>query len=275
MESHWRRPGAGSACALALLLATPLAAGAACTRPYNVPVAPLGISVLVHGDQVSGIYPRLLSTIAAKTSCRFKLSVVPRARLEAMFETGRADLLMPATQTPRRDRYGVFVPMIATRATLLSIDRKRAPVQTIKQLIERRELRVALVRGNDYGENYQALIRQLDSQGRAFMEVDVLSVARLLRAGLADVTILTPMSFTAAVKQDPRVRDILSKLRIEALEELPWHTGGVYVSRTSMGADEQALLTSELRAAYKSNEVWEEFRRYYPPEVVAASARPR
>ena len=251
------------------------AAGAGCARPFTVPLAPIGISVIVSADKVSGIYPSLLDTVSARTGCPFTLSVVPRARLEALFETGKADILMPATGTPRRDRYGVFVPMLATRATLISIDSPRAPVRSMQELLARRELRVALVRGNDYGDTYQTLVTQLIAQGRAFMEVDPLRVARLLRSGLADITIMTPTSFAAVLKEDARVRDMLPRLRLEPLEELPWHESGVYISRTSVTEAERAMLVSQLRAAYKSNAVWEQYQRYYPPEVIAISARPR
>lgn len=258
-------------CALGL----PMAVAAQCTRTFEVPISSIGISVIVDGDKVSGIYPELLHTITAKTGCQFKLAVVPRARLEAMFENGKADLLMPVTSTARRDRFGVFVPMIDTRATLISIDSKRAPVANLDALLARRELRVAVVRGNDYGDVYQSLVKQLAAQGRLFMEVDPLTVARLLRDGVADVTIMTPLSFAGAIKDDARVKDMIDKLRVEPLPELPWHESGVYVSRSSVSAAERAMLIEMLRSAYKANEVWETFKRTYPERLITPSARPR
>ncbi len=268
-SSRWR------AGAVLFALAAPLVAWAGCARPYVVPVAPIGISVIVNGDQIGGIYPRMLHGISIRHGCEFKLSVVPQARLEALFETGQADLMMPATHTPLRDRFGQFVPLIETRATLLSIGSKHAPIHSVQELLTRRELRVALVRGNDYGSEYQAVLKQLTSEGRAFMEVDATSVARLLAAGSADVTILTPMSFTAALKEDARIRPLLTKLRIEPLHELPWHESGVYVSRLSVSADERAALAKMVHDAFASDNGWDAFRRYYPPEVIAASARQR
>lgn len=261
---------------LALALGLDSAAAAAgCARPLTVPLAPIGISVVVSGDKVGGIYPGLLDTVSARAGCRFTLSLVPRARLEAMFEAGRADLLMPAVSTPRRDRYGVFVPMLAVRATVISIDGQRAPVRSMPELLARRELRVALVRGFDFGDSYQSLVKQLTAQGRTVMEVDPLRVARLLHSGMADVTVMTPTSFTAVLMENARVRGMLPRLRLEPLDELPWRDSGVYISRTSVNAAERDLLASQLRAANKSNEVWEQFKRYFPPEVIAVGARPR
>ena len=259
---------------LALALGSPATASPLCPRPLVVPLAPIGISVVVNGAQIGGLYPDLLTTIHRKTDCQFATQLVPRARLEAMFEAGKADVLMPATRTPRRDRYGEFVPMIDTRATLISFDHDRAPVRDVEELLRRRELRVALVRGNDYGETYLKLVDELSKQHRAYLEVDAQAVARLLQAGIADITIMTPTSFTAALKENPRLQGMMDKLRLEALDELPWHEGGVYVSR-KLGATQRAALIAQFRAAYKANAAWEQFKRYYPPKVIAISARPR
>jgi polar amino acid transport system substrate-binding protein len=76
-----------------------------------------------------------------------------------MFEAGKADLLIPASSTPRRDQHGLFIPMLGNRPLLISLQGTRAPINTMQDLIERRELRVALVRGYDYGASYQALAR--------------------------------------------------------------------------------------------------------------------
>ena len=269
------------AVALGLLLAIPapaLAAEPVCAppaRPFIVPLAPLGISVVVKDGQAGGIYPDLLHTISAKTGCEFTTTVVPRARLEALFEVGKADILMPATRTPQRDRYGAFIPLLDTRATLISLAGRRAPLHSVRQLLEQRELRLALVRGNDYGEAYQTLVKQLSAQGRVFLEADAVGVARLIDGGIADATIMTPTSFTAAIKGNVRVHGMLGRLRIEALDELPWHESGIYLSHSSLTSGQRKMLSQQLRAAYKSNAVWENFKRYYPPEVVALAARPR
>ncbi len=83
------------------------------------------------------------------------------------------------------------------------------------------------------------------------------------------------MSFAGAVKNDERVRDMLSKLRIEPLRELPWNESGIYISRNSVALEDQVALARLLREAFKTVDGWGEFTRAYPPEVIAASARRR
>jgi len=260
--------------AVTLGLALPLAAQAACSRVINVPISATGHSVIIDGDAISGIYPDLLRGLADKEGCTVALSAVPRARLEVLFETGRADLLIPASKTPRRDASGTFVALIHNRATLISLQSKRAAMTSARELLDQPALKVALVRGFDYGPAYQELVTALGQQGRLILEVDALSVARLLKSGVADVTIMAPSILAGALPGDERVRDLLDKLRFEAIDELPWGDSGVYLSNTALSPPDKAALQEALERAAKSGTVWKAFQRYYAPSVLKASIRP-
>ena len=212
----------------ACLLAQHATAG--CSRDIAAPVSANGASVIVDGLNAKGIYPDLLRSIGAMAGCNFVFTVVPRARQVAMFKAGKADVLVPASRTPARDLLGTFVPMIQHRAMLISVNSSRAPIASAQDLLARKELRVAVVRGFDYGEPYTALIEELQKQGRLFVEVDVIAVARLLHAGSADVTIMGPTLIAGAIRRDLRVHGLQEKLRFEAIPELPWHQSGAYIS---------------------------------------------
>lgn len=261
--------------AAALAATLPLAAAADCSREILVPVAPIGISIVTNGNAVSGIYPDVLRAQAAKAGCQLVFSVVPRARLEVMFETGKADLLVPATRTAQRDQHGVFIPLIGHRATLISVAAERAPLRSAQELLERRELRVAVVRGFDYGEPYQALLKELTRQGRLFLEVDTVAVARLMQAGAVDLTIMGPTILAGAISRDPRIAGLLDKLRIEPIPELPWGVSGAYVSRHSLSAEDQAALRDMVEKSATSRAVYEGFQRYHRPDILAESVRLR
>jgi polar amino acid transport system substrate-binding protein len=260
--------------AVTLGIALPLAAEAACSRVINVPVSATGQSVAIDGESISGIYPELLRSLGDREGCTFALSAVPRARLEVLFETGRADLLIPATRTPRRDANGTFVALIHNRATLISLQSRRPAITSARELLGQPALQVAVVRGFDYGPAYQELIAALGQQGRLILEVDAVSVARLLKSGAADLTIMAPSILAGALPDDERVRDLLDKLRFEAIDELPWGDSGVYLSNASLSPPDKAALQDALERAAKSGAVWKAFQRYYPPQVLKASIRP-
>ncbi|MCG2585790.1 ABC transporter substrate-binding protein [Massilia sp. TS11] len=259
---------------LALWLAGVTSAMAGCSRPIQVPVAAIGFSVTVKNGEVGGVFPEMLNAVMGRLGCELRWSVVPRARLEAMFETGRADILLAATHSARRDQYGVFIPMVSSRATMVSLKSRRAPINTMAQLLEMKELRVALVRGYDYGEAYQDLIQKLTAQGRLYLEPDPLSVARLLSAGMADVSILPPSVMLAVAQNDPRVEPLLAQVRFEALAELPWIPSGVYLSLRSLSPADRVQIEAALVAAGKSGVLYQAFRKVFPPDILAEGTRP-
>jgi polar amino acid transport system substrate-binding protein len=238
-----------------------------------VPASPLGLSITVKGDRVGGAFPDVLDEVAERIGCKLVYSVVPRARLELMFETGKADLLMTSTRTARRDQYGIFVPLIVSRATLVSIDSKRAPIRSMKEMLARRELRVALVRGFDYGPAYHTLTAKLSEQGRVAWAKEPVEVARMLMAGMADMTIMPPSALVGAASLDERIASIRDKVRVEPLDELPWARSGMYISRALPAAD-RALLEKGLNEAGKAGALYQNLQRLYPAAVLNQATKP-
>lgn len=260
------------ACPLLFALAAP--AGAACTRPIQVPLAPIGLSIIIDGDKISGIYPDVLVEAGKRAHCQFVFKPVPRARLEVMFENGTADLLLPAPRTARRDHYGSFTPLVQARPALITVNPKLEPVQSLAQL-RTMALRIAIVRGFDYGKEYGRFVNDNSQSGRIFAEVDAAHVARLLHAGIADAAVMTPTVLAAAISSDPRLAGLTERLRIEALEELDWVDTGIYLSRSSLGEADQAELTRLLQGIAHSSALWNSYKRYYPANILNNSLRPR
>ena len=263
-----------------LLAALPLAfavarADAACERPFSVPVALTGFSLMAKGDSFTGVYPELLRGFEARSSCRFTLSLVPRARQEALFVGGYSDLLLPASRTPARERFGYFVPLIANRATAIHFNARQPPLHSVAELLANKSLRVALVRGFDYGDVYQAMMKELQAQGRLMLETTPVDVARRLQAGMADLTLMAPSIMIGALVTDTRVAAMAADMRTEALDDLPWGESGVYISRSSVSAQDRAALEKLFTGAVKSGAVWDAFKRHYPPDVLNSGIRPR
>jgi polar amino acid transport system substrate-binding protein len=231
--------------------------------------------VIINDTEISGIYPDLLRALGTKEGCEFVFTSVPRARQELLFATGKADLLVPASKTPQRDELGLFVPLTRSRATVISLDSKRPAFKTTYELLERKDVRVVLVRGFDYGVAYQELADALTRQNRLVQESDPLAVARVLKANPGDVTIMSPVIFAGAIQDDPRVSDLAGRMRIEPLEELPWGDNGLYISKTSLGKEDTATLLGLLNRAAQAGVVWKSFQNYYPANLLKESIKPR
>lgn len=248
------------------------AASAGCSRPLEVPLAPLGFSVILDGDKARGVFVEFIQQVAASAGCELHMPPVPRARLEFMFEQGEADVMLAATRSDKRDQSGHFIPLVQSRAVMVSLDGSRPAIHSLADLIATPGLRVAVVRGFDYGPAYQRAVDQLSRQHRLFLEKDPLEIARMLKAKMVDATIMPASALYGAAVADSRVSDIATRLRIEPLEELPWHLGGLYLSRRLPEAD-QAILEKAILAANRNHALLNAYRQYYPAELVAAGTR--
>ncbi len=258
---------------LALLPAWALAQ---CSRPLQVPVAPIGQAVTLDAGKVGGIFPELLRNAAAKEGCTIEFTVVPRARQEMLFQIGQADLLAPARRSAKRDAHGVFVPMIQSRAVLLSMDPQGTAVHSLTELLARHELRVVVVRGYDYDEPYQSLIKTLGAQGRLVEATDPLSLARMLEAKMAEVAVVTPTAITGALRSDARLSPLIERLHVETTDELPWGESGIYMARHStLSPADQQRVQAMLERIARSGAAWRAFQHYYPEPNLGESVRAR
>lgn len=247
---------------------------AECSRSMQVPLAATGLSVVANGDLISGVYPEMLNQISLKKKCQFDLSIVPRARQEALFEAGQSDLLIPAVRTQARDQSGIFIPLIQNRPMLISLKHSGAEVSRLSDLFLMKEAKVVLVRGFDYGPAYQTFIRRLQAQGQLMFEADVFSVARTLKSGAARYTVLEPSVIAGAIEADMRLNDLHDKLNFEAVPELPWSENGVYLSKKTLSQDDLHILSRVFEQVQQQQLVWKGLQRYYRKEVIADSMRP-
>lgn len=252
-----------------------VAARAGCSRKIDVPVAPVGLSVTVNGDQIGGVYPDLLRAMSAAGGCDFVYSVVPRARLQVKFDSGDADMLLPASRTAQRDKLGLFIPLIMVRSALISLDESNLNLHTARQLLEHRDIRIGIVRGYEFGSGYQKLVADLNAQARVVQVVDADDVARMLDAHMIDATVMVPTILYGASQTDPRVQHLGNRLRVHNLDELDWNESGVYLSYARLSESDRNVLRDLFESVYRSGEMWKTFQRYYPATIINGNVKAR
>jgi polar amino acid transport system substrate-binding protein len=229
----------------------------------------------VQDDKIGGIYKDILDSVASKSNCSFALSAVPRARLERLFEAGQADLLLAATRSPERDRLGIFIPLVRTRATAISFGKaERKPIAQGRDLLLQPDVRLVVVRGFNFGPAYLALTEAMQKQGRLVQEADPLAVARWLRANPNDVTLMAPITMYGALVEDERLKDMIDTMTVEGLEDIPWGESGVYLSREALPATTRDFLKTTIQRETRSDYLYRRFSAIYPPQVLKGSVMP-
>lgn len=246
-----------------------------CSRQIRVPVSNLGWSVVIKGDQFSGILPEFLQQLSQKSQCRFLFSSVPKNRQEILFETAQADLLLPAIRTAPRDKNGRFVPLAQLRPVLISVEGKQAPIQNEKDLLARKDVKLVVVRAFDYGSEYQSIIKKMAHAGRLLQEADVLSVARTMKQDTNYVTIMAATIFYGILEREPFAASLRGRVRYERLDELPWVDSGIYISKLSLSLEDQRYLNEEIERLSSTDFLWKLYLNYYAADILKIGMRPR
>lgn len=259
---------------MACLWAAVGSAWAHCSRAVAVPMAPIGLSVSFDDERGSGVYPTLLREMSASSGCEFQVQRVPRARLQKMFETGQADLLLPASASPARDIDGEFVALIQVRASLMTLSRERPSPRSLAEMVAQPDYRLAVVRGFSFGAAYDNAIAVMRAQKRLVEESDATGVARALRQGLANGTVMTASILIGTMVQDAELAALVRQVRIDALEELGWSESGVYLSRHSLSEADRRRLRQAFQQQGKAGRVWQLFNDTHPPGSLGGSIRP-
>lgn len=254
-------------------ISSPVAAS--CSRTLVVPIMPSGLAVVVKGTNFNGIVPEFLEQVSHKSGCKFSYHLVPKSRQENLFENAQADLLLTAVRTARRDQFGVFVPLVQLRAVLISTEHHQPPMQSLKELTASASTKLVIVRGFDYGLAYQTIVEDMKREGRLLVETDVISVIRTLKANVTYATIMAPTIFAGTLQTEPKLNDLVGKVRYEKLDELPWTESGIYISTLTLHDEDRNLLKLTMDKMAQSEAIWKAYQQYYSPEVIKLGLRPR
>lgn len=248
----------------ALLCAASGLAHAACSRPIDAPLSPMGLIGRVESGHGEGIYADLLRESGEAAGCEIRFVDLPRARAQKLFETGETDLLLPAVALPSRNAHGEFVPLLRVRPALISYRRTLPATLSADQLMARGELRVAVVRGFSYGESYEDMARTLGQQGRLSVQTDVAGVVKALRRHTADACVINPAILLGELLTAPDGQQLWNQLHITVINELPWTESGVYLSSETLTEPDRKALREALARAGKAARAWELFMSRFP-----------
>ena len=252
-------------CALAL----GTGAQAQCSKTLVVPVAPTGFNVIVEQDRVSGVYPDLLRSVAQSLNCKLDFPVVPRARAEAIFFRGDADVFIPSSQTSERDAKARFVHLLNLTPSLVTFGPRGSMPEDMAGLLNQTSLRATFVRTYSWGDAYDDLLRKLEARSRVDYVVDLLVVGRMLKVGRTDFTILpATLLFSALNSGTPDAG--FGGFQYTRLRDLPRSRVGAYLSTQSLTVREQDALGAALLKAATDGTLKRILEKYYPADILKA-----
>ncbi len=204
----------------------------------------------------------------ADASALVLLKLLTGFTLVASGAAATADCSRPISVPAAPTGFSVITSGDQVSPALISLKTRQLGITSVKQLVENRALRGALVRSFSYGDEYQALLLELDKDKRIDYVTDLNIVARMLAAGRVDFTIVAPTLMFSSLGENAMTVDLNDKLQYTSLEGLKRIDSGAYLSRTSLDPADQDALRKLFTDAVKNNLLWNTFLKYYPTDVL-------
>jgi len=220
------------------------AADPACPRPLTVAISPLGRDMEIGQDgSVSGTTVEILKKVEQRTGCPFEFREMPRIRAWYLYAHDEIDIVPSAIRTPERDRVGTFVPWICDLVALVTLKGQPLHIRSVADLIES-PITLDVVRGFDFGPDYQQLLTEKAQAGRIRLAADVEQAVAKLAHGRTQGLLAT----VDTIIDPARKYGIETQLDIVFLDGIPPVVSGLYVRNSAGTAAERAALLSVLNA---------------------------
>jgi polar amino acid transport system substrate-binding protein len=251
------------------LLALPLAllgAGAAtaagpdCSRPFTLALHEHGLLYSAATD--SGIDKDFADELVRRSGCKVAVSVMSRARIWQLIETGALDFSLSGIATEERRRYAGFAWYFSNKYYLLA--RRDANVQQFADVEDNPRFQLGVIRSFRYSASANGLVDRLQGASRVSQASGLDPLYQALRANRIQGMIMEPFDYPAVDQKG--IRDITAVIEFND----PAVQHGLIMSKKALPAAEQdkwRALVNQMRA---DGAVQRIFEKYFDARLAAS-----
>jgi polar amino acid transport system substrate-binding protein len=252
---------------LLLLIMAGSGAGAAerpdCTRPLSLALHEHGL--LYSAQTGEGIDKDLADELARRSGCKLSISVMPRARIWQLIESGALDFSLSGITNEARDRFAAFAWYESNKYYLLV--RKDAGVKTLAEFERNPSLMLGVIRSFRYNPNANRFVDALDEAHRVSFATSLEPLYQVLLDKRVHAMIIEPFDYPTIEHGAIRAQTTI----VEFDDPAVLH--GLIMSKKSLPpAQQQAwrALVDEMRA---DGTVQRIFEKYFSPELARTLTR--
>ena len=250
-----------------IALAVPLLAAAAdrpdCGRPLSLALHEHG---LLYSNQTGeGIDKDIADELIRRSGCKVSVSLMPRARIWQLIESGALDFSLSGISNEARERFAAFAWYVSNKYYLLV--RKDAGVQKLADFTGQGALKLGAIRSFRYSPTANRLVDQLDAQGRVSYASSLDPLYQVLLDNRIQAMIIEPFDYPTLESAQIRAQTLIVEF-----DDLPVPHGLIMSRKTLPDAQQRAwrALVDEMRA---DGTVQRIFEKYFKPELAAAMTR--
>jgi polar amino acid transport system substrate-binding protein len=240
-----------------------LAAAAApfdCSRSYTLALHDHGLLYSAESD--TGIDKDVADELVRRSGCKVVVSLMPRARIWQLIESGALDFSLSGISNPARDKFAAFAWYFSNKYYLLV--RNDAGARTHADFVRNESLRLGVIRSFRYSESANSFVDKLESASRVSQAGGLAPLYQTLIQGQIHGMIIEPFDFPALEEKKIRGMSTIVEFNDPAVPH------GLIMSRKSLSAaqqDQWRALIDSMRADGTMRRI---FEKYFKPDMAQA-----
>lgn len=237
--------------------------GPDCSRPYSLALHEHGL--LYAGQTGEGIDKDVADELARRSGCRIAVSVMPRARIWQLIESGALDFSLSGITNEAREKYASFAWYFSNKYYLLV--RKDAGVRTHADLVDNPKLLLGVIRSFRYSPTANRMVDRLDAQQRVSYASHLEPLFEILLQNRAQAMIIEPFDYPTITSG--RLREETTVLEFDD----PPVPHGLIMSKKALPAAQQQAWRGVIDAMRRDGTMQRIFEKYFKPELAREMTR--
>ncbi|MDC8757035.1 substrate-binding periplasmic protein [Janthinobacterium fluminis] len=236
------------------------AAGPDCARPFTLALHEHGLLYSAATD--SGIDKDIADELIRRSGCKVSLSLLPRARIWQLIESGALDFSLSGIASEERRRYASFAWYFSNKYYLLV--RRDAAVRDLADAAGNARFRLGVIRGFRYSEAANRLVDQLAATNRVSQAGGLEPLYQALRLNRIQGMIMEPFDYP--VTGERSIRDISAVIEFKD----PAVPHGLIMSNQALTPEQREKWRALLNDMRADGAVRRIFEKYFDARLAAA-----
>ncbi len=228
-----------------------------CSRPLSLGLHEHGL--LYAGQTGEGIDKDIAEEMSRRSGCHLTLTVLPRARIWQLIESGALDFTLSGITNPQRDRFAAFAWYVSNKYYLLV--RRDADVRSVAEFRRKRGLRVGLIRSFRYGDRANALVDALEADERVTYAGSLDPLYTTLLDDGIQAMIIEPFDFPVIAGAQLKAQTVILEFGDPAVPH------GLVMSKKSLPVVQQAAWRDVIQAMRADGTMRRIFEKYFPADL--------
>lgn len=247
-----------------LLLAILLASNSAQAAPPPSCPHPLTLALHDHGllysaETGEGIDKDIADELIRRSGCKINVSVMPRARIWQLIESGALDFSLSGITNDDRERFAGFAWYFSNKYYLLV--RNDSGVKKISEFLANPKLQLGAIRSFRYSRNANRLVDKLQDEHRIIYSTGLGPLYQILATNQIQGMIIEPFDYPALDAKSINNQTTIWAFEDEAIPH------GLIMSKRSLSLVEQEKWRALINAMRADGTVLRIFEKYFKPEL--------